>query len=768
MTAPSGWATQQLAEFLAVVTSAADEHAAVADALERLAESFEADAGAFLQNGTVIASLGWARGCTPEAELIAAAESGRADVDIDIAGVGRCQTVVIPVDRDAGTTLILARASYRLSAEEVGLLRGMARVLGLGLRLLGMLAAQRRHVEENRSLVNSLQERQALLERLARIQRKISSRAPLGDVLDAITAGAAELVGDEVVALRLIDEADARFMVMVSSIGVENDLSGDVGRLPVESGVGGRAIAEDRLCVVEGYGTWDGAIEAFTDSGVRSAMGAPVHLEGRTIGCLVVATNRRGRTYSGPEREMLVAFAEHASLALNDARTVQAMHQALEVATHQAMHDELTGLPNRARFYECTDQALRVAAQVGANSAVLLFDLDRFKEINDTLGHKYGDRVLCELGPRIRRGLREDDTLARLGGDEFCVLLPRVAGLGEALEVAERVIGILEEPFDIDGMTLAVGASCGIAVAPADGGSADLLLQRSDVAMYVAKASHANVVAYNDELDVNTPARLALLGDLRTAIGQDQLVLYYQPKAALGSGRIEGVEALIRWQHPSFGLMLPDEFIPMAEHIGVIKPLTTWVLNTALAQLRRWQDQTDQPFPELSMAINLSTRSLLDDDFPAEVASAVERWDIPAHLLELEITESAIMADPMRAHRLLTELAMIGVKLAIDDFGTGYSSLAYLKNLHVDQLKIDRSFVLNMHEDPNDAIIVRSVIDLGHNLGLETVAEGVEDLDTWEQLATLGCDSAQGFFLARPMPADCFSDWMRQAMARKR
>jgi diguanylate cyclase (GGDEF)-like protein len=760
MTAPSGWATQQLAEFLSVLASAADDEAAVADALERLAESFEADAGAFVQQGRVIASLGWAEGCTPEAQLVAAAASDHPH--IDVAGVGACETAVIPVDRDEGTALILARASYRFTAEEVGLLRGMARVLALGLRLLGTVAVERRQVDENRELVASLQERQALLERLSRIQRKISSRAPLHDVLNAITSGAAELLRDEMVALRLIDETNPDFMMTMSSVGVAAGLDDDTRRLHVTAGVGGRAISEDRLCVVETYQGWDGEIGAFAVDGVRSAMGAPVHLEGRPIGCLVVASHREGRTYSGPEREILVAFAEHVSLALNDARTVQAMNKALDVATHQAMHDELTGLPNRACFYDRTDQALRQAARDGVSTAVLLFDLDRFKEINDTLGHKYGDRLLCEIGPRIRRGLREADTLARLGGDEFCVLLPAVDGLGGALHVAERVIGLLEEPFEIDGMALAVDASCGIAIAPNDGDSADLLLQRSDVAMYVAKDSHANVVIYDDALNVNTPGRLALLGELRTAIAHDELVLHYQPKASLGSGQIQGVEALIRWQHPTLGLIPPDQFIPLAEHTGLIKPLTTWVLRTALDQLRRWRDQSDQTFPaDLSMAINLSTRSLLDDSFPGEVMGALECSGIPAHLLELEITESAIMADPTRAYRLLTELAAVGVKLAIDDFGTGYSSLAYLKNLPVDELKIDRSFVLHMHDDPNDVIIVRSVIDLGHNLGLKTVAEGIEDLATWEQLTKLGCDSAQGYFLARPMPASEFGAWLR-------
>jgi len=429
---------------------------------------------------------------------------------------------------------------------------------------------------------------------------------------------------------------------------------------------------------------------------------------------------------------------------------------------HQALHDELTGLPNRSCFYDRTEQAMRQGARDGTNSAVMLFDLDRFKEINDTLGHKYGDRVLCEVGPRIHRILRDADTVARLGGDEFCVLLPRVESLSDASDVAERIISALEEPLEVDGMVLSMEASCGIAMAPEDGDSADLLLQRADVAMYVAKGSNDNVVAYTDELDLNTPGRLTLLGDLRTAIVDDQLLLHYQPKASLRTGQIQGVEALVRWQHPTLGLLPPGEFIPVAEHTGLIKPLTTWVLTTALRQCRHWLDEADgRRWNELSVAINLSTRSLLDDDFPQEVEAALDRWAIPAHLLELEITESAIMTDPVRARRLLTELAELGVKIAIDDFGTGYSSLAYLKDLPVNQLKIDQSFVQNMHQDLNDAIIVRSVVDLGHNLGLQIVAEGVENRETWDQLAQLGCDDAQGYFLAKPMAPTELIGWLR-------
>jgi diguanylate cyclase (GGDEF)-like protein len=428
---------------------------------------------------------------------------------------------------------------------------------------------------------------------------------------------------------------------------------------------------------------------------------------------------------------------------------------------HQALHDMLTGLPNRALFYDRTDQVLGRAQVDGSATAVMLFDLDRFKEINDTMGHKYGDQVLTEVGPRVKSVLRAGDTLARLGGDEFCVLLPRVSGEADAVRVADRIIAVLEFPFDVEGTVLGIEASCGISMAPNDGRHADLLLQRADVAMYVAKESQAHVVVYRDELDVNTPDRLALLGDLRQALSQGEFVLHYQPKASLRTGRVEGAEALIRWQHPSLGLLSPDSFIPEAERTGVIEPITHWVLDEALHQCRRWMDEADATgCGELSVAVNLSTRSLLDASLPEVVEAALSRWQVPPHLLDLEITETIIMTDPTRARRVLTELADMGATLSIDDFGTGYSSLAYLRDLPVHQLKIDRTFVQDMGHDSDDEVIVRAVVDLARNLGLQTIAEGVEDFQTWEQLSQLGCESAQGYFLARPMDPARFWAWV--------
>ena len=427
---------------------------------------------------------------------------------------------------------------------------------------------------------------------------------------------------------------------------------------------------------------------------------------------------------------------------------------------HQALHDMLTGLPNRGMFYERTEDVLDRAKADGSSTAVMLFDLDRFKEINDTMGHNYGDRVLTEVGPRVTSVLRDGDTLARLGGDEFCVLLPRVHGESDAVQVANRIIAVLEFPFEVEGTILGIEASCGISLAPADGHSADLLLQRADVAMYVAKESQARVVVYRNELDVNTPDRLALLGDLRAAVARGEFVLHYQPKASLRTGQVEGAEALVRWKHPTLGLLYPDSFIPEAERTGLIEPITHWVLDEALHQWRRWMDGTDRSdSAELSVAVNLSTRSLLDASLPEVVQAAVDRWRVPAHLLDLEITETIIMTDPARARRVLTELAQMGVTLSIDDFGTGYSSLAYLRDLPVHQLKIDRTFVQDMGGDSDDEVIVRAVVDLARNLGLRTIAEGVEDRETWEHLRRLGCDSAQGFFLARPMPAGEFRAW---------
>jgi diguanylate cyclase (GGDEF)-like protein len=432
------------------------------------------------------------------------------------------------------------------------------------------------------------------------------------------------------------------------------------------------------------------------------------------------------------------------------------LRRQAEENEHQALHDGLTNLPNRALFHDRAQQALLAAARDGSSVAVIIIDLDRFKDVNDTLGHQSGDLLLRALGPRLREALRETDTVARLGGDEFGVLLPQVEGVEGALLAAQRLEAALAEEFALEELVLETEASIGIALFPEHGGDVETLLRRADVAMYTAKESHGGIQLYDADRDRYSPARLGLLAQLRRAIDQGELVLHYQPKAELANGRIHSVEALVRWQHPERGLLPPAEFIPLAEHTGLMRPLTYCVLEQALRDQSSWQRQGIV----LSTAVNLAARDLHNVDLPDELATLLAAWRVAAERLELEITESTILADPMRARSVLSRLGDLGVRVAIDDFGSGYTSLGYLKRLPVDVLKIDKSFVLGMDADEQDAVIVRSAIELGHNLGLEVVAEGVETAETWTELERLGCDLAQGFYLSRPLPASDVAGWL--------
>lgn len=423
---------------------------------------------------------------------------------------------------------------------------------------------------------------------------------------------------------------------------------------------------------------------------------------------------------------------------------------------HQALHDALTDLPNRILFRESLQQGILNAQRYKKPLALLLLDLDRFREINDTFGHHWGDTLLRQVSGRLQGALRKSDLIARLGGDEFAVLLPNTGDLSGATRVAMRIMSLLEHAFVVEGHTLNVGASIGIALFPQHGEDADTLMRRADIAMYAAKRSSGGYAVYQPEQDYHTPDRLLLAGELRQAIESDHLLLHYQPKANFDTGRVAHVEALVRWRHPQRGIVPPDQFIPLAEQTGLIRPLCLWVLNDALHQCALWKREGIG----LHVAVNLSMRNLQDPRLPDTIIKLLERWNLEPTWLEVEITESALAADPERALEILTRLSDMGVRIAIDDFGTGYSSLAYLKRLPVDEIKIDKSFVLGMTMDENDATIVRSTIDLGHNLGLKVVAEGIEDQATWDLLAAWGCDFAQGYFLSRPLPAVDFSKWL--------
>jgi diguanylate cyclase (GGDEF)-like protein len=450
---------------------------------------------------------------------------------------------------------------------------------------------------------------------------------------------------------------------------------------------------------------------------------------------------------------VLFRFIASASRKLQ--RQTQELQTSAERDRHQATHDALTGLPNRELLRDRLGQGLAAATRSEGEIALLLIDLDRFKEINDSLGHSYGDKLLCQVGPRLRSVLRDGDTVARLGGDEFAVLLPSVDGVAEAQAVAERLREALHRPFDVDGVALDVEASVGIVLSPWHGTDTEELLRNADIAMYAAKELKAGAVVFEPDQHVTAPWRLTVLGDLRRALeGSEELFLNYQPKYTLDGERIEGVEALLRWQHPTEGLIPPDEFIPVAEGTGIILRLTERVLGLALRQMRLWLDAGHA----VPVAVNLSTRCLLDADLPQLVQRLLAEHRVPAELLRLEVTESAVMGDAARCMEVLERLHDLGVRLSIDDFGTGYSSMAYLRRLPVDELKIDRSFVLGMTTTQQDAVLVRTAIDLGHNLGLTVVAEGVEGAEHVHALRALGCDIAQGYHYARPMLAEALSE----------
>ena len=429
-----------------------------------------------------------------------------------------------------------------------------------------------------------------------------------------------------------------------------------------------------------------------------------------------------------------------------------------EALRHQASHDALTDLPNRTLLQDRLVEALRVCERDAAPLALLLLDLDHFKEVNDALGHHAGDGLLRQVGPRIQRALCGSDTIARLGGDEFAVLLPGVGAAG-AGAVAEAILAALEPPFEVAGHMVEVRASVGAALAPAHGTAAEELLQHADVAMYVAKRGQRSFALYDPSQDTHSPERFTLIQELRQAIGDGRLALHFQPQVLLGSGQICGMEALVRWPHATRGLIPPDGFVPLAEQTGLIAPLTRWVLETALRRCTAWQ-RAGHPF---GVAVNLAMSSLHDAHLPNAVAALVEQVGVAPSSLTLEITESGLMADPARAMAVLTRLDALGVQIAIDDFGTGYSSLSYLKDMPVDELKIDKSFVLGMGagSGDKDLAIVRSVIALGRALDLRVVAEGVETAMALELVRDAGCNVVQGYHLSRPLPPPHLEQWLR-------
>jgi diguanylate cyclase (GGDEF)-like protein len=427
--------------------------------------------------------------------------------------------------------------------------------------------------------------------------------------------------------------------------------------------------------------------------------------------------------------------------------------------TELAYRDQLTGLPNRTLFHDRLEQAAKVANRAGQNFALLIINLDRFNEVNVILGHHIGDLLLQEISRRLATVLtRDSDTLARLGGDEFAILLQASDTQG-AMVIVRKILDTQDQPILLEGQEVIATGSIGIAIYPEHGDEINTLLRHADIAMNAAKHHNSGYALFDLNYVEQNQQHLSLLAELRQAIERNEFVLYYQPKVAFASGAIGHAEALVRWVHPQRGMIPPDQFIPYAENIGYVRNITRWVIEEALRQRKQWEEMQ---LP-LMISVNISARDLMDSDLPKLFAELMVKYGASPHWLCLEITESAIMGDPKRALVILEELHNMGFKLSVDDFGTGYSSLAYLKKLPVSELKIDQSFVFHMAEDKNDATIVRSTIDLGHNMGLVVVAEGIEDKVTWDMLNAMGCDLAQGYYISKPMPAAALLKWFEQA-----
>src|SRR3954469_21548778 len=490
--------------------------------------------------------------------------------------------------------------------------------------------------------------------------------------------------------------------------------------------------------------------------GMREAVVVALAGNEGALGLLVVS-DRLGtiRPFGDDDVLLLETVANHAGVALRNGELIGRLR-------HDALHDALTGLPNRAYLQRALATALdEMAAGRNSGAAVMILDLDEFKAVNDTLGHQHGDALLVEVATRLCSAVGTAGTVVRLGGDEFAVLLPDTCEEERVLRIGRRMLRSLEQPIALDGLEVEVGASIGIALAPAHATDPTTLLKRADLAMYDAKTSTRSLRLYEPDQHNQSPRRLTFVSELRAALQNGDVQVHVQPKARLDSGQVIGVEALVRWEHPELGWVPPDEFVPVAERSGLIGPLTTRVLDGALAACAGWRAAGH----DLSVAVNLSARSLHDADLVEEVERLLRRHDVPAERLTLEVTEGSVMADPMRAVAVLHQLRDLGVRLSVDDFGTGYSSLSYLKRLPVHEVKIDRSFVTGLSTESENVAIVRAIIDLGRHLGLEVVAEGVaegvEDGATWDLLASMKCDLVQGWHLARAMPTGELAAWLR-------
>jgi diguanylate cyclase (GGDEF)-like protein len=704
------WSTHLLTEYFTAVNAAADEDSAIANAVERAAEMVEAEVGAVVREGGVHGGYGF--GADPPAGELFRVAAGQHLLTMP--GLGELHASASPLGAENGDSLIVARLDHPFGTEERQILRGMAQVLGLALRSIRVLAAERHLRAEKERQATSAQTRQRLVETLLTIQRAISARRPLPEILDSVTSGAADLLGGATVALMLAEGGPDRRLSVASTCGD--------GKLPADT------LAREAMA--------SGQVRIRPDE-TGTTIAAPVRVTGEMAGSLLAHLPGAVDTHE-EERDQLAAFAQQVSLALTDARTVEAVREA--------HHDPVTGLPNRALFLKILNRVLASRATETDPTSVLFIDLDRFKAVNDSLGHEAGDQLLALVAHRLRGCVRASDTIARLGGDEFAALL-HDSPIETATAVGERIVASVKEPFRVAGREIFIGASVGVATSREIVTRSEALLHNADLAMYRAKKDgNSRVLVYQPYMHTEALDHLSLRGDLQRALREGEFRLQYQPLVRLADGEPAGVEALIRWHSPTRGFVSPVDFIPIAEEFGLIVEIGQWVLETSAAQVAQWR----RNFPDLGLNVNVSGHQLVHPRFADTVLRALAMAGLPSSAVTLELTESVLMSEPDLGKAALHMLRGLGVQLSIDDFGTGYSSLAYLRELPVDELKIDRAFIARAELTGEDLALVRTIVELAQILGLRVVAEGIENAAQLAALRRLGCGYGQGYHLCRP------------------
>lgn len=628
--------------------------------------------------------------------------------------------------------------------------------------------------DELREMQSRLEEKEAEIAMLREITEVIGSEYKLQTVFDLVAARARALLHAETVTIPILSPDQSSYCYRAAVGKNADELRFE--ELPIETGICGWVIRHRRAW-------WQGVLDQLEASErntwekeAGNILLVPLVGKRQFLGGIACINKVSGENFDAQDFDLLSMFASQVSIAIENAmffeeltaarqsaesykerlvETNEKLSRSNEELQYFAVHDPLTALPNRTLILDRLQQGILTARRDQNPMALIMIDLDHFKEVNDTLGHSVGDDLLISVGKGFQSALREPDTLGRLGGDEFAVVLPR-ANREAALTVARKLQQSLQHPVEVGHNSFSIAASMGIAIYPEHGADPSALLRSSDVAMYIAKRNHDEFFIYDPRDDINNPNRLELLRDLRAAIQQHDIGLAFQPKLDLRNEVITGVKALARWTHPARGVIPPNDFIPVLEHTGLIRQFTMQILEKAVHYCKTCQNKGYQ----LSVAVNLSMHNLLDEKLPGQIAEILERHCLDKQYLTLEITESAIMNDPERSLDILTGLDGMGVRLSVDDFGTGYSSLSHLKRLPVQQLKIDRSFVSDMIDDKDDAMIVRSTIDLAHNLGLHTVAEGVETENVLNALKKMGCDVAQGYLISRPLSPDDFLSYL--------